>query len=99
MTALATVPTDFEAARPSAAARLQALTRQARDLALEHVEELEEAMARVARLAAEVADGGSAYPVGIRAICERLSPSLLTQRTSIAVLHAVRPFPVPAIAS
>lgn len=51
-------------------ARLQA---EARAMAYEHIDELGRALELVNRLAAEIAVGGDAYPVGIREMARRLA--------------------------
>ena len=58
--------------RPSAAEKVKRLQAEARGLAHEHVEALAQALADVAQLSAEIADGGEAYPVGAREIARRL---------------------------
>lgn len=59
-------------AAPSLAERIGRLQAQAKNLAREHIAALEAAMAEVERLAGEIADGGEAYPVGVREIARRL---------------------------
>ena len=58
--------------RPSAAEKVRRLRAEARNLAHEHVEALAQALAEVAQLSAEIAEGGEAYPVGAREIARRL---------------------------
>ena len=60
-------------AAPSLAERIGRLQAQARNLAREHVAALEAAMAEVERLSGEIADGGEAYPVGVRDIARRMA--------------------------
>lgn len=52
--------------------RIRRLQGEARAMAREHVEELEQALDSVHRLAEEVAEGGEAYPVGVRELARRL---------------------------
>ena len=53
--------------------RITRLHREARTLALEDVEALVRLMAQVAEAASDIADGGDAYPVGVREAALRLS--------------------------
>jgi hypothetical protein len=55
------------------AQRVRALQAEARALALQHSDQLAEALARVASLSAEIATGGEAYPVGVRELARRLA--------------------------
>ena len=61
------------AATPSLAERIGRLQAQARNLAREHIAALETAMTEVERLSGEIADGGEAYPVGVREVARRLA--------------------------
>lgn len=63
--------------------RLSRLLAEARGAAREHMGELDEALARVAALAGDVAEGGEAYPVGVRSICRHLTTTLLAQQRSL----------------
>lgn len=53
--------------------RIRRLQNEARDLAREHILSLEAALVSVERLSCEIADGGEAYPVGVREIARRLA--------------------------
>lgn len=53
-------------------ARVRRLQAEAKSLAREHVQALEDALIAVERLSAEIADGGEAYPPGVRDIARRL---------------------------
>lgn len=53
--------------------RIRALQAEAKGLAREHITALEVAMTDVERLAAEIADGGEAYPAGVRDIARRIA--------------------------
>ncbi|MET0293875.1 MAG: hypothetical protein ABW042_02575 [Phenylobacterium sp.] len=53
--------------------RIRRLQDEAKGLAKEHVLALQAALLEVERLAHDVADGGEAYPVGIREIARRLT--------------------------
>lgn len=53
--------------------RIRALQAEAKGLAREHITALEVAMTDVERLAAEIADGGEAYPAGVRDMARRIA--------------------------
>jgi hypothetical protein len=53
--------------------RIKRLQSEAKGLAKEHVLALQVALIEVERLAHDIADGGEAYPVGIREIARRLT--------------------------
>jgi hypothetical protein len=52
--------------------RIRRLQSEARDMAREHVSLLEASLVETARLAGEIADGGDAYPVGVREMARQL---------------------------
>jgi hypothetical protein len=54
------------------AARIQRLQAEARSMAVQHIHALEAAIDEVARIAAEVASGGEAYPVGARELSRQM---------------------------
>lgn len=60
----------------STADRVKRLQMEARALALEEVELLEKALLEASRLAAEIAAGGDAYPVGARELASRIAADL-----------------------
>ena len=53
--------------------RIRRLQAEAKSLAREHIHALERALLEVERLSAEIADGGEAYPVGVRDIARRMA--------------------------
>jgi hypothetical protein len=53
--------------------RVRRLQAEARSLARDHIAALQEALFEVERLSAEIADGGEAYPPGVRDIARRLA--------------------------
>lgn len=55
------------------AERVRRLQAEARQLAKDHVHALAEAIADVERMAAEIAEGGDAYPPGIRDVARRFA--------------------------
>jgi hypothetical protein len=57
----------------SPADRIRRLQLEAKGLAREHIEMLATALAEVARLAGEIAEGGDLYPVGARELSRRLT--------------------------
>ena len=52
--------------------RIRRLQAEARNLAREHIMALQTALVTVERLAGEIAEGGEAYPPGVRDIARRL---------------------------
>jgi hypothetical protein len=58
------------------AERVKRLQMEARALAVEQVEALEKALKDAAAMAAEIAEGGDAYPVGARELASRLAADL-----------------------
>ncbi len=58
------------------AERVKRLQMEARALAVEQVEALEKALKAAAAMAAEIAEGGDAYPVGARELAGRLAADL-----------------------
>jgi hypothetical protein len=53
------------------AQRVKRLQAEARGLAKDHVREFTQAMVEVERMASEIAEGGDAYPAGVRDLCRR----------------------------
>ncbi len=54
------------------AERVRQLQAEARSLARDHTDALHDSLLAVSHLAAEVADGGEAYPPGVRELARRL---------------------------
>lgn len=77
-------------AAPSLAERVARLQAEARSIATEHVSALSRALAEVEGLATEIADGGEAYPVGIREIARRLSADAEAAGLTIQAIGARR---------
>ncbi len=73
--------------------RVRRLQTEARMLAREQIEALEKAMAEVAAKAMEIAEGGDAYPAGVRDLANRLAEDLQTRSQSMQVLMARIPEP------
>ena len=57
----------------SLAERIRSLQAEAASMAREHIEALELKLDEVRQLSEEIAEGGSAYPVGAREIARRLA--------------------------
>jgi hypothetical protein len=53
--------------------RIRRLQNEAKGLAREHIKALEAALLTVERLSAEIAEGGDAYPVGVRELASRIA--------------------------
>lgn len=66
---LAVVPVSAE----TVAQRVRRLQAEARTLAQDHVRELTTAISSAMSIAAEIADGGDAYPPGIRDLARRFA--------------------------
>jgi enoyl-CoA hydratase/carnithine racemase len=64
---------NLEPAREVLADRIKRLQAEAKGLAREHVQALEEAISRVHQMAVEIAEGGDAYAVGVRELARRLA--------------------------
>src|ERR1700722_6108493 len=60
----------------SAARRIRQLRQEAHDLAREQIEGFARDLGMIAQRAAEIADGGEAYPVGARELASRLAEDL-----------------------
>jgi hypothetical protein len=63
---------DARKAAQTVADRVRALQAEAKGLAREHVQELERLLLEVEKMCAEIAEGGEAYPAGVRDIARRL---------------------------
>lgn len=70
--------------------RVQALQAQARSLASEHVQAVIAEMQALEASAASIADGGEAYPAGIRDLCRRLTSDLESTAQTITALAGRR---------
>lgn len=66
--------------------RIRRLQQNARALAHEQVLALTSTMDQLAVMAAEIAAGGDAYPVGVREICERMSEEMGPRAMTIRAL-------------
>lgn len=70
----------------SVADRVRRLQAESRALAREHVAALLSGLEDAQRLSAEVADGGDAYPIGVRDIARRLADTLRLHRQTMSQL-------------
>jgi hypothetical protein len=73
-------------AEDSIAQRVQRLTCEARHLANEHVEMLIARMVAVAQTAGEIAEGGDAYPPGVRDLARRSAEDYAARAQTLEVL-------------
>ena len=65
---------DLTAAKPETVAeRVRKLQAEARQLAKDHIHALTAAMSDVEKMAAEIAEGGEAYPAGVRDLARRFA--------------------------
>ena len=75
-------------AAPSVADRVRRLQTEARQLAQGHVLALTAAMAEANRLAQEIAEGGDAYPPGVRDLARRFAEDCDIRVQSIEAINA-----------
>ena len=71
--ALALISDTRTPATETLAGQIRRLQHEAKDLASTHLQCLEVALATVRRIGDEVADGGDAYPPGVRDIARRIA--------------------------
>lgn len=74
---------DLMRAPESTAERVKRLQAEARALALEEVQMLEDALLAAAQIARDISEGGDAYPVGAREIASRLVEELPAKAETI----------------
>lgn len=70
----------------SRAEQVRRMQANVRALAREQVEVMTEALLEVARMADDIADGGEAYPIGVRELSRRLAKELGAHAKTIDVL-------------
>jgi hypothetical protein len=70
------------------AQRVQRLQAEARCLARDHVKAFGAAMAGLEELAAEIAEGGDAYPPGVREIARQLAEDLDSRGQTLEAISA-----------
>ena len=83
---------DLMKAPETTAERVKRLQMEARALAHEQVEALDNILLQAAQMAKEIAEGGDAYPVGAREIASRLAEDLPSKAETIkAILSKSHP--------
>lgn len=70
----------------SVSERIRHLQAEARLLAREQIVALESALLQIERLSCEIADGGEAYPVGVREVAGRLADDCKSHGATIHLL-------------
>lgn len=70
------------------AVRIARLQAEARMLATDQIEAFAEVLSKVAAMSKEIAEGGDAYPVGVRQLAERLAQSLPVQAQTLQAITA-----------
>jgi len=75
-----------EPTREVLADRIKRLQTEARRLAREHIQLLQGSLAEMERLAADIAEGGEAYPVGVREIARRLADDCTARFKTLEVI-------------
>lgn len=76
------------AAPASLSERVRQLQAEARSLAREHVDLLEANLLAIRRIADEIAQGGEAYPPGVRDIARRLSEDSTAKAQTLEAIMA-----------
>jgi len=72
--------------REATSDRIKRLQAETKLLAREHVEALGAALANVARMASEIAEGGDVYPVGAREMARRLTEDATRQAVTLTAI-------------
>jgi len=88
MSASLHVVTPSPAASPGLSERIHQLQAEARRLAREHIDLLEANLLAMRGLAEEIAQGGDAYPPGVREIARRLGEDSSTKAQTIEAIMA-----------
>ena len=70
--------------------RIRRLQAEARLLAQEQIQALEDALLHIERLSSEIADGGEVYPVGVREIARRIAEDCEARGNTIQILTGRR---------
>lgn len=82
---------DLSRGPDTVADRVKRLQEEARLLAREEIESLENQLTLAAKIAREIARGGDAYPVGARALAEQLAEELPLRVQSLkAIMERIR---------
>ena len=77
---------DLMRAPETTAERVKRLQAEARALALEQVEALEEVLLKASEMAKEIAEGGDAYPGGARELAGRLASDLPSKAETLKAI-------------
>jgi hypothetical protein len=80
--------TDADASPEALSQRIRRLQAESRQLAKDHVRLLSSQLVAVEQMAAEIAEGGEAYPPGIRDVCSRLVEDLDARVQTLAAIAA-----------
>lgn len=80
---LSVVTTDYQ---ETASHRARRLLAEAKAAALEHTATLESALESVAAISADIAEGGDAYPVGVRELSRQLSDDTVSRLQTLAAI-------------
>jgi hypothetical protein len=80
--------TDADASPEALSQRIRRLQAEARQLAKDHIRLLSSQLVAVEQMAAEIAEGGEAYPPGIRDVCSRLVEDLDARVQTLAAIAA-----------
>ncbi|HEV2365368.1 MAG TPA: hypothetical protein VGS12_14355 [Caulobacteraceae bacterium] len=80
------IPAEYEPQSESLSGKIRRLQAEARDLAQGHVGLLCASLAESVRIAAEIAEGGEAYPVGARELCRRMAEDLAFQIRTLSAI-------------
>jgi hypothetical protein len=70
------------------AQRVRRLQTEAKTLAKDHIRALNQAIADVEQLAAEIAEGGDAYPPGVRDLARRMAEDCATRGQTLSIISA-----------
>ena len=70
------------------AQRVRRLQAEARELASSHIGALNAAMVQAMHIADEIAEGGDAYPAGVRDLARRFAEDVLSRVQSIQAIAA-----------
>lgn len=76
--------------RASTADRVRHLQTEAASLARQHIADLERQLRSAARLAREVAEGGDAYPAGVRDLSRRMGEDLEARASTLEAIVSRR---------
>lgn len=85
------VQPDEQAKPETVAQRVRRLQAEARQLARDHVGGLVAAISDTQRMAAEIADGGDAYPAGVRDLARRFAEDCEARVNTLEALNARTP--------